>query len=67
MIKRIIDIGEQAYLRLKNRQMIVERSGETVDSVPVEDIGVLILQHPAIVITQALVIACQKNNAVLVF
>lgn len=67
MIKRIIDISEQAYIHLKNRQMIVERAGNMVDSIAVEDIGVLILQHSAIVITQALIIACQKNNCILVF
>jgi len=67
VIKRIIDISEQAYIHLKNRQIIVERTGKPVDSIAVEDIGVLILQHPAIVITQALIIACQKNNSILIF
>ncbi len=67
MIKRIIDISEQAYLHLENRQLLVDRGGETIASAPVEDLGILILQDPAIVISQALVVACQENNVALVF
>lgn len=67
MIKRTIDISEQAYLHLKHRQLLIDKKGETVAQIPIEDIGALILQNPAIVITQAAVIACQKNNVALVF
>ncbi len=67
MIKRIIDISEQAYLHQKNRQLLIEKQGETVGTVPIEDLGVLILQHPAIVISQSLIITCQENNVVIVF
>lgn len=67
MIKRVIDISQQAYICLKHKQLRVEREREVIATIPVEDIGVLILQHPAIVMTQAAIIACQENNAVLVF
>jgi len=67
VIKRIIDISEQAYIHIKHQQMLIERDGETIGQVPTEDLGVLILQHPAIVISQAAIIACQKNGAVIVF
>ncbi len=53
MIKRIVDISEKAFLRLENNQLVIEEEGKTVGSVPVEDLGVLILQNSAIVITQA--------------
>jgi CRISPR-associated protein Cas1 len=33
----------------------------------VEDLGMVILQHPGIVISQAAIISCQQNNVVLVF
>lgn len=66
MIKRIVDISEPAYLRLKNHQLLIERDSTVVGTVPVEDLGVLILQHPAIVITQAVIVACQKTNAVVI-
>lgn len=67
MIKRVIDISEQAYLHLKNRQLLIDKKGETVANIPVEDLGVLILQHPAIVISQSAIVACQENNVVIVF
>ena len=67
MIKRIIDISEQAYLHQKNRQLLIDKEGETVARVPIEDLAVLILQHPAIVISQSLIIACQENNVVIIF
>jgi CRISP-associated protein Cas1 len=67
MIKRIIDISEAAYLHLKNKQLLIDKNSNTVGSVPIEDLGVLILQHPAIVITQSAIVACQYNNVVIVF
>ncbi len=67
MIKRIVDISEQAYLHVKHQQLLIDKNNETVGQVPIEDLGVLILQHPAIVITQQTIIACQKNKVVIVF
>ena len=67
MIKRIIDISDGAYVHLKNQQLVIEKQGEIVGQVPIEDLGILILQHPAIVLTQQLIVACQKNKVVIVF
>ncbi len=67
MIKRTIDISEQAYLHLKNRQLLVEKQGETVAKIAIEDLGILILQNPAIVISQAAITQCQLNNVAIVF
>ncbi len=67
MIKRIIDISEQAYVYMKHKQLMLERDKEVIGSIPIEDLGAVILQHPAIVITQAVIIACQENNVVLIF
>jgi len=67
MIKRIIDIEEPSYLNIKHGQLLIEQNKKSVAQIPVEDIGILILQHPAIVVTQAVVVACQKNNTVLLF
>lgn len=67
MIKRTIDISEPAYLHLKHQQLLIDKQGETIAQIPIEDLGIVILQNPAIVITQAVIIACQKNNVVMVF
>ncbi len=67
MIKRTIDISEATYLHINHQQLLLDRNGTTIAQLPIEDLGMVILQHPAIVITQAVIIACQKNNVVLVF
>jgi CRISP-associated protein Cas1 len=67
MIKRIVDISEAAYLHLKQQQLLIDKQGKTIGKIPIEDLGVLILQHAAIVLTQQLIIACQKNKVVIIF
>jgi CRISPR-associated protein Cas1 len=67
MIKRTVDISERAYLHIENRQLLVDRQGETVARIAVEDLGILILQHPEIVITQSVVTLCQVHNVAVVF
>lgn len=67
MIKRTIDISDQAYIHIQKKQLIVERDGNVIASIAIEDIGVLILAHYAITITQAALISCQQNNVVVVF
>ncbi|WXU00552.1 MAG: CRISPR-associated endonuclease Cas1 [Catillopecten margaritatus gill symbiont] len=67
MIKRIVEVSNPSYLYLKNKQLIIEQAHEVVAQVPIEDIGVLILEHSAINITQPLIIECQKNNTAIVF
>jgi CRISPR-associated protein Cas1 len=62
MIKRIIEVGNAAHLALKNNQLVVRRNGFEPETIPVEDLGVLILDHPAISYTQALLTACSDNN-----
>jgi CRISPR-associated protein Cas1 len=67
MIKRTIDIAEQAYLHIENRQLLVDKDGETVARIAVEDLGILILQHPGIIITQSVITLCQQHNVAIVF
>jgi CRISPR-associated protein Cas1 len=64
MIKRIVEISNPAYLHLRNRQMVIDHEGVEIGSVPVEDLGVLILDHPAISHTQGLLSACFENNVI---
>ncbi|HHT9112553.1 MAG: type II CRISPR-associated endonuclease Cas1 [Planctomycetes bacterium] len=62
MIKRIVEISNPARLFLRNQQMVVDREGFESVSIPVEDMGILILDHPAITHTQGLLTACFKHN-----
>lgn len=75
MIKRTLYFGNPAYLSLENGQLliklpevekdkdlpaIIKKAAKT--SIPIEDIGVLILDHQQITITQALIAALLENN-----
>lgn len=63
MIKRIVEVGNPARLSLANQQLVIERQGQDTATVPVEDLGLLILDHQGIAHTQAVFSACWKCNA----
>ena len=67
MIKRTLYFGNPAYLKTTNEQMVIEMqdSSET-KSVPIEDIGLVILDHPQITITQALLAKLLSNNTAVI-
>ena len=78
MIKRTLYFGNPAYLKTINEQLVVETSpfvplpnGEgrkeaESKSIPIEDIGMLILDHQQITITQALLSKLVANNTAIV-
>ncbi len=68
MIKRTIYIGNPGYVSLKQKQLVIKnKEGEILSGqLPVEDIGVLMLDHPQITITHGAIQELLKNNAALV-
>jgi len=79
MIKKTLYFGNPTYLSLKNAQMVVKLpevekndtlpdsfKAESVRTIPVEDIGVIILDHKQITITHGLIEALLENNCALV-
>lgn len=79
MIKRILAFENPAYLKLRNQQMVIEipevvygkgvpdnLRQEGVRTVPIEDIGVVILDNKQITITQALMSALLENNCAII-
>jgi len=67
MIKRTLYFGNPAYLKTKNEQLVIEMpdTGET-KSVPIEDVGIVILDHQQITITQAVMAKLLENNTALI-
>lgn len=67
MIKRTLYFGNPAYLKTANEQLIIELhgTGET-KQVPIEDIGLVILDHHQITITQVLMAKLLANNSALI-
>jgi CRISPR-associated protein Cas1 len=66
MIKKTIYFGNAAYLKRSQSQIKVEYpadAGGDTKTVPIEDVGLIILDHPRITITQALLTALIENNA----
>ena len=63
MIKRTLYFGSPAYLKTKDEQLLFENAdtGE-LKTVPIEDIGVLILDNQQITITHALIGKLLANN-----
>ena len=65
MIKRVLCFENPARLSLKLAQMVVELQDMT-RTLPIEDIGVVILDHKQITITHALIDALLANNVAIV-
>lgn len=76
MIKRTLYFGNPAYLSLKMKQMVVRipqkddgdlpSEEDMVRTVPIEDLGVIILDNKQITITQGLIDALLENNCALI-
>lgn len=75
MIKRTLYFGNPAYLSLKLKQLVVrlpQKDGENKDekeltrTVPIEDIGVVILDHKQITVTQGLISELLDNNCAVI-
>jgi CRISPR-associated protein Cas1 len=65
LIKKTIVISNPAYLKKENQQLVIEKE-EQKNSVPIEDIGVLYLDHWQITITQSVISAILANNGVVI-
>lgn len=74
MIKRTLYFGNPAYLRTQNEQLIITipdtgaglSEKDRSNSVPIEDIGVVILDHQQITISQALIAKLLDNKVALI-
>lgn len=76
MIKRTLYFGNPAYLSLKMKQMVVRipqkddgdlpSEEDMVRTVPIEDLGLIILDNKQITITQGLIDALIENNCALI-
>jgi CRISP-associated protein Cas1 len=62
MIKRTLYFGNPAYLKTKDEQLVFDNTAGEQKTIPIEDIGVLILDHQQITITQALIAKLLENN-----
>ena len=68
MIKRTLYFGNPVSLSKKDSQLVVDFIGQDKPkiNVPIEDIGVVLLDHYQIVITHALICSMQENNVAII-
>lgn len=73
MIKRTLYFGNPAYLRCHNEQLSIEIPGaemlpvkDRTTTIPIEDIGVMILDHSQVTITHHLMHRLLENNCALI-
>lgn len=71
MIKKTIYFGNPAYLSIKNRQLAIQKSvgqdSSDVTTIPIEDIGIVVADHPQVVFTHSVITTLQENNAVILW
>lgn len=71
MIKKTLFFGNPAYLSVKNSQLVVKRTDsetqqEVVRTVPIEDIGVVVLEDRQITITNVALDALLQNKCAVI-
>lgn len=68
MLKRTIYLGSRLDLNIRLEQLvIVNRDTGEVNKVPVEDIGVVVMDHPELIYSQAVVQSLLANNVAVVY
>ncbi|MFM7021963.1 MAG: type II CRISPR-associated endonuclease Cas1 [Flavobacteriales bacterium] len=68
MIKRTLYFGNPARLRMQQSQLVVEYPDSNESkSVPIEDIGIVIIDHQQVSVTHGLINALIGNNAALLW
>jgi CRISPR-associated protein Cas1 len=67
MIKRILEISSgPARLSIAYRQLVIEREGQEKTTVPCEDIGIVLVDNPAVIYTHAVFTALADAGAAVV-
>jgi CRISPR-associated protein Cas1 len=68
MIKRTVEISTHGcYVHKKHKQLVIEKDQESLGSVPIEDLGVLIIDSPQITLSSGLISYLAEQNVALVF
>jgi len=66
MIKRTLVFSNPAYLSLRNSQLVISLLDKEERTVPIEDIGVLLMEHQQITISHACISAMLENKVAII-
>jgi len=69
MIKKTLYFGNPAYLHLELKQLVVESKATPSDrrTIPIEDIGILVIDHPQVTVSHGLTNALIQENAAILW
>ena len=65
MVKRVLVFTQQATIRLHLSQIVI-KTPEKEENIPVEDVGVLVLESHEVLITNAVLNALAENNCAVI-
>lgn len=68
MVKRTLHFSNPAHLSFSNAQLVIDLKGEQkiTKTIPIEDIGIVILEHPQITLSMSVLDALIKANVALI-
>jgi CRISP-associated protein Cas1 len=68
MIKRTVEIStHESYVHVEHSQLVIEKDGEKLGSVPIEDLAVLIIDSNQITLSSGLITKLAENNIAVIF
>jgi CRISP-associated protein Cas1 len=68
MIKRTVEIStHESYVHVEHSQLVIEKDGEKLGSVPIEDLAVLIIDSNQITLSSGLMTKLAENNIAVIF
>lgn len=68
MIKKIIEISQaRRHLAVRLGQLIIKENGDELTTIPCEDIGILLIDHPAVTYTHSVFTELIRCGAAVVF
>lgn len=68
MLKRTLFFGNAYHISTRNQQLkVTDRESGTIQTVPIEDIGYIVFEHPHITFTQSVMQLLAENNASVIF
>ncbi len=68
MIKRTLFFSNPAYLSTKNKQLVINypEEGKETKTIPIEDVGILVLENMQITITNGLIASLLQNKTAII-
>lgn len=61
--RRTVEITKRSFVCIRDRRLIVEQEGLEAAAIPIEDLGTIVIDNPAVVLTVGALQACSSGQA----